>query len=149
MTTGDLGRRAETLGRQRWWATAALVTGWAGWMFVILKPVQRLLPDVPSDGLFFGGFVIYGVALVWLAAIVVRIRRDHAVCGILNDELTRANARRAYASGYFALYASLLLFAAAEAYDLVSPRTVLLALVTIGTAAPLLANVWFERAAAK
>ena len=151
MATGDLADRAETLGRQRWWAMTALVAGWAAWMFVTFKPVQALplLRVIPPDGLFFGGLAIYGAALGWLAATVLRIKRDRALCGILNDELTKANARYAYALSYFVLFASLLLFAAAEAFGLVAPRTVLLALVTIGTAAPLLANVWLERDAAK
>lgn len=151
MTTGDLGRRAETLGRQRWWAMTALVAGWIMWMFVTLKPVQTLplLRDVSSDGFFFGGLAIYGAALVWLATIVVKIKHDRMICGILNDELTRANEQRAYAFGYFVLLASLLLFAAAEVFGFVAPRTVLIALVTIGAGAPLLARVWLERDAAK
>lgn len=151
MTTGDLGRRAETLGRQRWWAMTALVAGWVMWMFVTLKQVQTLplLRDISSDGLFFGGLAIYGAALVWLATIAVKIKHDRAVCGILNDELTKANERRAYSFGYFALLASLLVFAAAEGFGFIAPRTVLIALVTIGTAAPLLAKVWLERDAAK
>ena len=151
MVTGDLATRAETLGRQRWWAMAALVSGWAAWMFVTVKLVQALplLRDIPADGLFYGGLAIYGAALVWLATIVFKIRQDRALCGILNDELTRTNTRRAYAFSYFALFASLLVFAAAEVFGFVSARTVLLALVTIGTAAPLLANVWLERDAAK
>ena len=129
----------------------ALVSGWALWMFVTFKPVQTLplLRDVSFDGLFFGGLAIYGAALAWLAAIVVRINQDRAVCGILNDELTRANEKRAYAFGYFALLMSLLVFAAGEVFGFMAPRTVLIALVTIGAAAPVLARVWLERDAAK
>lgn len=151
MTTADLGRRAEILGRQRWWAMTALVSSWFMWMFVTLKPVHTLplLRDISSGGLFFGGLAIYGAALTWLATIVIKIRHDRAVCGILNDELTRANEKHAYAFGYFVLLAALLLFAAAEVFGFVAPRTVLIALVTIGTAAPLLAKVWLERDAAR
>ena len=150
MTTGDLGKRAENLGRQRWWAMTALVAGWIAWMFVMSKPAQTLplLRDLSSDVLFFGGFAVYGVALAWLATIVVRIKHDRAICGILNDELTKANEKTAYAFGYFALFGLLLLLAAAEVFGFVAPRTVLITLVTIGAAAPLLARVWLERDAA-
>ena len=150
MTNQEMEKQAANLGRQLQWTTVLFLWSWFAWALLMLKPVQTLpyLRDIPPDTTFVWGAIVFAAALALMASTLWRIKRNRKLCGMLNDERTRDNWRRALGAGYYALFAALLAAIVAMKLHAADESTLLMALLMIGAGVPTLANVWLERAPA-
>lgn len=150
MSEQSIENKAESLARQRWWAMLLFLLIWVSWIIATLKPVSAFLErkSISADAVELWGGAVLIVAFVTLGATVMRIARNRRLCGMLNDELAKANWRRSLAAGYYASVVALLVAAVALKLDFVDPQTMLVGLLTVAAAVPTAFNVWLERDAA-
>lgn len=152
MAGQSLEMRSGRLGRLRWWLMLSYIVSWSVWQLVTLDPVHNALPgvrDLPIHTLELAGAGVWAIVVIALLAVLLRIRFDAAICGILNDELARANGKRALSLGYIVVLIALLPAGYAILEKLIDPETILQELVMAALVIPMAYYLWLERDVAR
>ena len=145
-----MDNQTERLARKRWWLVLIYLMGGLTCVFLKMEIVRTslLLRGFPVDLILLGGLVVWGIALVLLIAIAVRVRRDRHLRGVLHDELTKANQRRAQVAGFYAMLFALAGAVVATVFHWTDPLSILLMLIIVAVSVPLLYFLWLERESA-
>lgn len=138
--------RRESLTR---WRLAFLIVGIAGWLLwqVCLVVAESGIAGGVSGPVMLAGNVLL---LAWIGCLIGqmivarRVKADRALRSALFDELSRANNRRAFRDGYWAMLIVVAILIAVTAFVRLPAMQMLQIVLMVAVVTPVARYVWFE-----
>lgn len=148
----DIGTEVQRLSRWRRRILVVIALGYVVWWAGLLASTSGVSGAVPGGALYANAAMIVGL-IAWAVPLAVlltvgrriALRMRGPVREALEDELTKANRRIAFQTGYWALLGVVCVLYAVSQFDPLSANVALPMLIAVGVSVPLLRFAMLER----